>query len=207
MQPAISHPKILRNYRPGEYISWVGALRAVGMEPVASPSNAGLDPVQLIMDHQVSVWRYLRALGCTVEQAEDFTQETFLAVLEKPFQQYSPHATRAYLRKVAYNLFVTAQRRSGRVVVVEDVEQYDKDWSRWAGHDDGEALLDALRDCFEQLTERAKLALRKRFHDKSSRTDIATALAMTEHGAKNLMQRAKKRLRDCVEGKLGDSQS
>jgi RNA polymerase sigma-70 factor (ECF subfamily) len=158
--------------------------------------------VKLIQDHQVGVWRYLRALGCAPEQAEDITQETFLAVLEKPFQEYSPQATRAYLRKVAYNLFVTSRRRSGRVVSVEDIEQYDSDWTRWAGQDDGELLLDALRECFEQLSERAQLALRMRFRQRSSRTDIAAALSMTEHGAKNLMQRAKKRLRDCVEGKV-----
>ncbi len=158
--------------------------------------------MKLIQDHQVGIWRYLRALGCSAEQAEDITQETFLAVLERPFQEFSTHATRAYLRKVAYNLFITARRRSGRVVTVEDVELFDSEWTRWAGHDDGETMLDALRECFEQLSDRAKLALRMRFRDRSSRAEIAEALSMTEHGAKNLMQRAKKRLRDCVEGKL-----
>lgn len=172
------------------------------MKPVAPPSSAGPDPVKLIHDHQVGIWRYLRALGCTPEQAEDFTQETFLAVLEKPFQEYSPQATRAYLRRVAYNIFITSRRRSGRVVTVEDVEQYDSDWTRWAGQDDGEALLDALRECFGLLSQRAQLALGMRFRQRSSRGEIATALSMTEHGAKNLMQRAKKRLRDCVEGKV-----
>lgn len=173
-----------------------------GMKPAASPSSTSFDPVALIRDHQTAVWRYLRALGCTVEQADDFTQETFLAVLEKPFQEYNPNATRAYLRKVAFNLFITAQRRSGRVIAVENVEQYDSDWTRWAGHDDGEAAIDALRECFEQLADRGQLALRMRFREKRSRAEIAEALGMTEHGAKNLMQRAKKRLRDCVEGKV-----
>jgi RNA polymerase sigma-70 factor (ECF subfamily) len=172
------------------------------MKPVAPPGTTGIDPVKLITDHQAGVWRYLRALGCTTEQAEDFTQDTFLAVLEKPFQHYNPHATRAYLRKVAYNLFVTAQRRSGRVIAVEDVEQFDTDWGRWAGHDDGEVVLDALRDCFELLPPRSQMALKMRFREKASRQKLAEALAMSEHGAKNLMQRAKKRLRMCVEGKV-----
>jgi RNA polymerase sigma-70 factor, ECF subfamily len=172
------------------------------MKPAASPSSTGFDPLRLIKDHQTAVWRYLRVLGCTAEQADDFTQDTFLAVLEKPFHEYNTHATRAYLRKVAFNLFITYQRRSGRVVAVENVEQYDTDWTRWAGHDDGEAALDALRECFEQLPDRGQMALRMRFRDKRSRAEIAEALSMTEHGAKNLMQRAKKRLRDCVEGKM-----
>jgi RNA polymerase sigma-70 factor (ECF subfamily) len=32
--------------------------------------------------------------------------------------------------------------------------------------------------------------------------EIARSLEITEHGAKNLMQRAKKQLRQCVEGKM-----
>jgi RNA polymerase sigma-70 factor (ECF subfamily) len=173
------------------------------MKPGRPTTDIGFDPVKLIQDHQVGVWRYLRALGCTAELAEDLTQETFLAVLQKPFQDYSPHATRAYLRRVAYNLFVTQQRRSGRVVAVEDIEQYDVAWTRWASNDDGVALLVVLQQCLTALSERAQLALRLRFREKKSRSEIAEALQMTEHGAKNLMQRAKKKLRECVEGKLG----
>ena len=41
-----------------------------------------------------------------------------------------------------------------------------------------------------------------RFGDKASRASIAADLEITEHGAKNLMQRAKKRLRECMESKL-----
>jgi RNA polymerase sigma-70 factor (ECF subfamily) len=40
-----------------------------------------------------------------------------------------------------------------------------------------------------------------RFRDRFSRAEIASALAISESGAKNLMQRAKKQLRTCVEGK------
>jgi len=169
----------------------------------AGPADVGFDPAKLIQEHQTGLWRYLRALGCPAEMAEDLAQETFLAVLQKPFQNYNPQATRAYLRRVAYNLFVTHQRRSGRVVVVEDIEQYDAGWERWAGQDDGDALLGALKECLARLGERAQLALGLRFRERKSRQDIADALQMSEHGAKNLMQRAKKKLRECVEGKLG----
>jgi RNA polymerase sigma-70 factor (ECF subfamily) len=52
------------------------------------------------------------------------------------------------------------------------------------------------------LTERARLALTMRFRDNSSRDDIAAALEITDHGAKNLMQRAKHQLRECIEKKI-----
>ena len=39
----------------------------------------------LVRQHQAGVWRYLRFLGCDRPLADDLTQETFLAVLETPF--------------------------------------------------------------------------------------------------------------------------
>lgn len=164
--------------------------------------SASFDPARLVADHQAGVWRYLRALGCDPAQADDLTQETFLSVLQRPFTEYTPAATSAYLRKVAFNLFITLQRRSGRVVAMENLEDLNVAWERLASEDNGEEMLVALKDCFAQLTERARLALTMRFRDQSSRDSIADALGITEHGAKNLMQRAKQQLRQCIESKL-----
>ncbi len=75
-----------------------------------------MDLVELIACHQAGVWRYLRALGCDACSADDLTQETFLEVLKRPFEQYNQQATAAYLRRVAHNLFITLRRRSGKVV-------------------------------------------------------------------------------------------
>lgn len=170
--------------------------------PAATGFAANFDPARLIQDHQVGVWRYLRALGCEATQAEDITQETFLAVLQKPFQEINPAATSAYLRKTALNFYISHQRRAGKVVAVAEVEELDRTWSQWTGNDNGEAVVDALRDCLRGLSQRARRALEMRFQDNSSRGEIAAFLQITEHGAKNLMQRAKQQLRDCIEGKL-----
>ncbi len=167
-----------------------------------TPPVTGFDPVRLIANYQAGVWRYLRTLGCEPALAEDLTQDTFLAVLQKPFQDYNPAATAGYLRRVAYNLFISHQRRSGKVVAVENVEELEQQFGEWAGNDGGDDALDALRDCLTELTERARWALEMRFRDDLARNDIADKLEITEHGAKNLMQRAKQQLRECVEKKL-----
>ncbi|HZL90904.1 MAG TPA: sigma-70 family RNA polymerase sigma factor [Pirellulaceae bacterium] len=172
------------------------------MRTEPSQPASGVDPATLIQTYQVGIWRYLRALGCDAAQAEDLTQETFLSVLQKPFQDMGPLATSAYLRKVSYNLFISQQRRAGKVTAVERVEELDRNWANWAGNDDGEMLLDALRECLKGISERARLALEMRFREDSSREAIAAALEITEHGAKNLMQRAKQQLRTCIESKL-----
>ncbi|MEQ8785931.1 MAG: sigma-70 family RNA polymerase sigma factor [Pirellulaceae bacterium] len=167
--------------------------------PTTGLGPTGFDPARLIEQHQAGVWRYLRVLGCEPSLAEDLTQETFLLVLEKPFDDYNPAATAAYLRRVAHNLFITTRRRAGRVTTVEDVESLDSAWKEWSGDDNAETALAALRSCLEKLTDRARWALEMRFRDKLPRLEIATALEITEHGAKNLMQRAKQQLRQCVE--------
>src|SRR4029453_2084719 len=48
----------------------------------------------------------------------------------------------------------------------------------------------------------ARMALEMRFRDNSSRDAIAAALEITDHGAKNLMQRAKHQLRECIQKKM-----
>lgn len=172
------------------------------MNPAPPQPAVGFDPARLIESHQAGVWRYLRTLGCDPTLAEDLTQDTFLAVLKRPFQDVSPAATMAYLRKTALNLLISHERRAGRVRAVHDIETLDQAWDRWVGNDNGEDLVEHLRDCFQRLTPRARLALEMRFRNDSTRAEIAEALKITEHGAKNLMQRAKQQLRACVESKL-----
>ncbi len=165
------------------------------------------DIATLISMHQAMVWRYLRSLGAELELADDLTQETFLEIIRKPLEQISDAATGSYLRRVAHNLFISRRRREGRVVVTEHVEHLETAWTKWAGFDGGERALEALADCFAKLTERARMALRLRFVQDASRQVIADALGVGEHGAKNLMQRAKSALKECVEQKLAQIES
>lgn len=154
--------------------------------------------------HQAGVWRYLRVLGCDPATADDLTQETFLKVLRHDaFVQHSDAATAAYLRRTAHNLMISMHRRGGKIRQVETVETIDVVWQRWAGADlTGDEAVDALRDCLQTLTERARLALRLRYRSEASRAEIGEQLGITEHGARNLMQRAKQQLRTCVTKKL-----
>ncbi|MFT5522714.1 MAG: RNA polymerase sigma-70 factor (ECF subfamily) [Pirellulaceae bacterium] len=166
------------------------------------PETPGFNPTSLIEEHQAGVWRYLRALGCEASQAEDLTQEVFIAVLQRPFQDYNSAATAAYLRRTAYNMFISDQRRNGRMITVEELEVVDTRWAELAGSDNGDVLLESLRDCLHGLSDRARRALELLFQERQTRASIADALEISEHGVKNLMQRAKKQLRECIENKM-----
>lgn len=153
-------------------------------------------------DHLAGVWRYLRAVGCSSALAEDLTQDTFLAVLKRPFQHVCPAATSAYLRKTALSMLIAHVRREKYVRTVKNIELLDESRAGWARDDNSAAALDYLSDCIERLGARARLALDMRFRQGCTRSEIAAALEMTEHGAKNLMQRAKQQLRQWMKWKL-----
>ncbi|QDT06194.1 RNA polymerase sigma factor [Rubripirellula lacrimiformis] len=174
-----------------------------GTVPSPSDSVERL-PADLIARHQRGVWRYLRMLGCDDAMADDLTQETFLRVLRRDnFVQHSDVATSSYLRRTAYNLMVSDHRRRKKVQTMAESPVMDEIWDRWAGKDlAGDRAVDSLKECIRLLTKRAQLALQMRFADEATRIEIADALNITDHGARNLMQRAKAQLRDCVEAKL-----
>ncbi len=180
-----------------------------GQEDLESPGRSvELGPAELIARHQHGVWRYLRMLGCDPSTADDLTQETFLRVLRRDsFVQHNEAATSSYLRRTAYNLLVSMHRKQGRVQTVVESAVLDEVWDRWAGKDlTGDFAVEALRNCFSTLTERAQTALNMRFASQASRMEIGKALQITDHGARNLMQRAKQQLRQCVEEKLRQNQ-
>ena len=171
-----------------------------------SDDQPGVDLETLIDDHQVSIWQYLRALGCEFHEADDLTQETFLTVFRRPFHYYGRAAAAGYLRRVAFHRFVVNCRRTNKTITVGDFEEFDERRSRWTGDSSPDPLLDVLADCLACLPERSRLSLQMRFRDGLPRKQIADKLSITEHGVRNLMQRAKRKLRDSIERKIRDKQ-
>lgn len=160
----------------------------------------------LVLAHQAGLWRYLRFLGADEGEADDLTQETFLAVLKQPFEDRGPAAAGAYLRAVARNLFLMAVRKSGRDPsqrgpALADLELAEEVWAKHA-RDGGNAYLDALAECLETLAGRARSVVEMRYRDERSRDEIAQALEMTEDGIKTLLRRTRETLRRCVERKI-----
>jgi RNA polymerase sigma-70 factor (ECF subfamily) len=160
-----------------------------------------LTPAELVQRHQAAVWRYLRYLGCSETQADELAQETFLAVLEKPFEQRCNAATAAYLRTVARNRFLAVMRKEKHGSTAADLEIAEQVWSQTPGAGTDE-YLDSLDDCLRELTDRARRAIELRYRDDRSRRDIAAALEMTEDGVKTLLRRTREVLRECVERKV-----
>jgi RNA polymerase sigma-70 factor (ECF subfamily) len=156
----------------------------------------------LIHVHQAGVWRYLRFLGAERTEADDLTQETFLAFARSRFVERDTRQTASYLRTVARNQLLALRRWQHREPSTVELEAADSVWTAAAGTDGSlNGYLDALRGCVEQLEGRPREAIDLHYRDGESREAIAEKLDMKPDGVKSLLRRTRETLRECVERK------
>ena len=156
----------------------------------------------LVESQQRNIWRYLRYLGCEPADAEDLTQEAFLAVLRKPPTLQDSSVLASYLRTVARHLFISRLRKARIEPRFQDLDEADRVWTRYEGEDEGDTYRRALRECGEELSDKDRTALRLRYGDRASRNGMAREFGLTPDGIKTLLRRIRDRLRLCIEGKI-----
>ena len=101
----------------------------------AGPSAAPTDLANLIQRFQAGVWRYVRYLGADTTEADDLTQETFLAVARGGFAERDERQTAGYLRTVARNQLLALRRKQNREISTVELEAADTVWAAAAGPD------------------------------------------------------------------------
>jgi RNA polymerase sigma-70 factor (ECF subfamily) len=167
------------------------------------PPTAGFDLSRLVHQHQAEVWRYVRFLGAERVEADDITQETFLAIARAAFVERDEQQTTGYLRVVARNQLLALRRKQRREVSTVELEAAESVWATAAGSDGTlTGYLDALRDCVAGLQGRLRQAIDLHYRDGAGREAIAAALEMKPDGVKTLLRRTRQALRECVERKL-----
>ena len=145
------------------------------MTAVSDPPRVEFDLASLVREHQADVWRYLRYLGAAADDADDLTQETFLAVARTPFELRSRGETAAYLRTAARNQLLMLRRRQGREASTVELAAAEEVWAAATPDGDSSELLDALAACYETLAGRAREAIDRFYRDGESREEIAAA--------------------------------
>ena len=163
------------------------------------PARADLE--HLVREHQAMVWRYLRFLGCRPAEADDLTQDTFLAVLDTPVSRFGTGGARAYLRRVARNAFLKHVQRTERRLEV-DLEAAEAAYEWYRGDDEGQRTGRALDECLATLPAPARHALALRFSGRGDRDALAAQLGIGAHGVKSLLQRSYAQLRACIARRL-----
>jgi RNA polymerase sigma-70 factor (ECF subfamily) len=175
----------------------------LSLVPQAAATNPPLDAVELVRQHQVGLWRYLRALGAQPAEAEDLAQETLVVALRTPPREQAPAAVAAYLRSVGRNLFLKDRRRARRDPELLDQAALDACFAARCGEDGGVAYVAALRGCVAKLDARARQALQRHYEERAGRRAMAADFGLGRDGVKSWLRRIRAELRACVQRSLG----
>lgn len=161
----------------------------------------GIDLETLVRTHHAGLWRYLRLLGCSREEADDLTQETFMVVMRSEFEHQSNPQTATWLRRTGRNLFLHAKRkdRTRREVNLEAAEAV----MQQNAQDGGDAYVEALKRCLDAMRGRTRLAVLAVYGERLTPAQVAERMGLKENGLKTLLQRAREKLRDCVSRRMG----
>ena len=108
-------------------------MTAIDQQPRKTEEPADL--ASLVHRYQAGVWRYVRFLGADTTEADDLTQETFLALARGGFVERDERQTAGYLRVVARNQLLALRRRQNREVSTVELEAADSVWAAAAGPD------------------------------------------------------------------------
>jgi RNA polymerase sigma factor (sigma-70 family) len=155
---------------------------------------------RLYSRHVADVYRYSLALLRNPTDAEDVTQTTFLNAYRAYRNGDRPDSPRAWLIAIAHNVcrqrFRTAQRR------VQEVS-YDDTLAEAAVPDPETPTADDIRAGLAHLAFNQRAALVMRELEGRSYAEIATALGVTTSAVETLLFRARRALREQLEGAFG----
>ncbi|MCA8964369.1 MAG: hypothetical protein H6838_10880 [Planctomycetes bacterium] len=168
--------------------------------PVGEPSRLPCQQAErLWAEHGRMVRRYLRVLGAAGPDLDDLLQETFVVLLDKPFEERGAAPAAVFLRRTARFLFLRRNRG-----LLPQVEAADAVWDRRCGDDDGDGYLAALRACVDALPARSRRLVELGYEDELGRAAIGRELGLRTDGVKTALRRLREMLRTCVEKRIAD---
>jgi RNA polymerase sigma-70 factor (ECF subfamily) len=166
------------------------------------------DLVRLLLEHRDGILGFIFALTRDREAAEEVFQEVGLAVVEEAgrkaeVQRFLPWVHELARRRVAEFFRKKARRRAfERLDSLDDVvaQAFQENAAEIKAH-----LLrqDYLAECLEELAPTQRQMVEQRYRDRAPIRDIAESLAWTDGAVKVALWKARRRLKECVDGKMG----
>jgi RNA polymerase sigma-70 factor (ECF subfamily) len=166
---------------------------------------------ELIAAHQTELFRYLKYLGADHAAAEDLVQDAFLRAFRAAVTPdlENLNVRRAWLRRIAHNLFMDHCRRRAGSPVLFDSETADRAEAFWQNEflprDDGFGYMEALEGCLEQLPARSREMIDFFYARRRSRDELAGDFGISTDGVKMALRRIRQVLGDCIEQRLAQS--
>ena len=158
-----------------------------------------------VREHQAGLRAFIRALGADEAWVDDLAQEVFLVAYRR-FHEFQPGTDFGkWLRSIARRLVANERRKSARrsrllpFAVADVLQQPEDDFA--AAHFDH--VLPVLQDCVNQLPERSRDLLRRRYGASQTASALARELRLKADAVRQTLLRIRVVVKECIEKKLG----
>jgi RNA polymerase sigma-70 factor, ECF subfamily len=158
--------------------------------------------------------RMLAANRIYAEDAEDVVHQTWERFFTNIEQFQGKSEVRTFLCGILINKIREYRRAKGKIILEEDSESFlekafsPKGWWNVAPADPSEKMQSAqmskhIQDCLEGLTEQQRAAFVLKEVENEESSEICNVLEVSVSNLRVLIFRAKEKLRQCLEGRLG----
>jgi RNA polymerase sigma factor (sigma-70 family) len=162
----------------------------------------------LVRENSRMLTAYIRATQFDASQVDDVWQETMLVAWRRidDFDLTRPFGP--WLRGIAQKIILSKYSTLNSQQVVTDAESLEYlserfDSFRNLAGDTLDEKLEALRACIASLPDHERECIELRYHQELKPTDLSHHLNLALETVKKRLVRAKQRLIECIERKIG----
>lgn len=159
--------------------------------------------IQQLTKSQSRIYAYILSLVFDADQAEDILQQTNAVLWEKADDFQLGTNFIAWSFRIAWFQVLAFRKRMSRDRLVFD-DATVSEVAAAAGEQDEQFELQhrLLRRCLEQLNDRQRDCVRRRYQGESSLQTIAEEMGLNANAVKQLLFRARNALHRCVSSKI-----
>ena len=154
------------------------------MDPMPKTSKKSTEAfARFVRDHQASLWSFMRLLGVAPDAIDDLAQETFLLAYRELDSFDDERNFGKWLRGIAHNLVRNETRKTTRRshILHNDLTDHllaqSKKEPEGGGYEDTDFKV--LRDCVEQLPDKCRTMIARRYADEWTSKYLADQFEMT----------------------------
>ncbi len=165
---------------------------------------------RLIRKHQAGVRAFVCSLGACFDYVDDIAQESFLIAWKKRDSFDTSRDFGNWVRGIARNVVLRKRVKDerGAHVVNMKLSEILAEQSEEEDVRDPEttlALVQALDDCVDQLPPKTGALLRERYENNATASQLAERLGTTGDAVRQAFVRLRRRLRECIQERVGEA--
>jgi len=165
--------------------------------------------VALVREHQSGLRAFIRSLGVDPMWVDDLAQEALVIAYERRKDYDESLSFRNWVWGIARNCVLNERRKVARRsrILQENITDIllatSGDFLEPEGlSDDDRARSAALRACLDEMPERSREMLRRRYEQEMKATDLAEEYNMNPSAMRKALERIRTAIRLCMETRL-----